>query len=66
MNKRLIEIEKPYAYFNKCACCKIDKETEKLTIGNTEISNSFVLCKSCRLDLYYKLKESLEGEINGR
>lgn len=60
MKKRLVEIEEVDLYFNKCICCGTDVGTKKVKIGNSNIEESFVMCKECRKELYNKLKENYE------
>lgn len=64
MKKRLIEIEETDKYFNECVCCGTKEGTKKVTIGNSKLTNSYVLCRSCRVYLHDELEESLiKGEL---
>lgn len=64
MSNKFIEVVETEIYFNKCSCCKSEKETKKVVIGNALRTNAFVLCKECRADLYYKLEKSLKEQQN--
>ncbi len=59
----MIKVEETDLYFNKCTCCGTNIGTKKITLGNENKNESFVLCKACRENLYKKLEMSLSHQI---
>lgn len=59
----MITVENTDEFFKKCSSCGKDEGTKKVTIGNEERIESFVLCKKCREKLYKKLKMSFNNQI---
>lgn len=59
---RLIEVKETDEFFNRCTCCRSEKDTKKIVIGDKRRTTSIVLCRDCRAELYNKLKNNFEGD----